>query len=213
MLTKFIAPALVLSAALAAPVSAQVIPDAKIAVVDSERLFGECTACKAANTQLQAQRAQLQSLAQSLAAPLDTEAKSLQAAVNAANGKPDVALQQRIGTFQGKQQVAQQQVAAQEQVFQRNVAFVREQIGQKAAPIIDQVAQQRGATLAVDKGSTLYSAASNDITDGVLTQLNVQLTTLNTVAPVQTAPAAGAPKPATGAAPKPAAGTKAPVGR
>ena len=200
MLTKFIAPALALSVLAAAPASAQTVPDAKIATVDSERVFGECTACKAANTQLQGQRAQLQSLSQALAAPLDTEAKTLQAAVNAAKGNADAALQSRIGAFQSKQQAAQQQVAAQDQVFQRNIAYVREQIGQKAGPIIAQVAAQRGATVALDKGSTLFNAPATDITDGVLALLNAQLTTINTVAPVQTAPAttpAAGTKPAT----------------
>ena len=74
----------VASAAVAGSASAQAIPDAKIAIVDTQRVLSECTACKAANTQLQAQQAQLRSQAQTLTAPLRTEGQSLQTAITAA---------------------------------------------------------------------------------------------------------------------------------
>jgi len=180
-----------------APAFAQALPDAKIAIVDSERIFRDCTACKAATTQLQAQRQQLQSLATTLGQPLQTEAQSLQTAVTAAKGNPDAALQTKIRTFEQRQQQAQAQIGQQEQQVQRNIAYVREQIGTKLGPIITQVAQQRGATLAVDKGSTFYNAPATEITDAVLTALNSQLPSVSVTAPAQAAPAAGArPAPA-----------------
>lgn len=189
-------------AAPAAPAFAQALPDAKIAVVDSERIFRDCTACKAATTQLQSQRQQLQSLATSLGQPLQTEAQSLQTAVTAAKGTPDAALQTRIRTFEQRQQQAQQQISQQEQQVQRNIAYVREQIGTRLGPIITQIAQQRGATLAVDKGNSFYNAPATEITDAVLTTLNSQLPSVSVTAPAQAAPTA------------PAAGTRpAPAGR
>ncbi|KQN91365.1 hypothetical protein ASE90_00615 [Sphingomonas sp. Leaf67] len=189
-------------AAPAAPAFAQALPDAKIAVVDSERIFRDCTACKAATTQLQSQRQQLQSLATSLGQPLQTEAQSLQTAVTAAKGNPDAALQTRIRTFEQRQQQAQQQISQQEQQVQRNIAYVREQIGTRLGPIITQIAQQRGATLAVDKGNSFYNAPATEITDAVLTTLNSQLPSVSVTAPAQAAPTA------------PAAGTRpAPAGR
>ncbi|KQM41106.1 OmpH family outer membrane protein [Sphingomonas sp. Leaf10] len=191
-------------AAPTAPAFAQALPDAKIAVVDSERLFRDCTACKAATTQLQAQRQQLQSLATSLGQPLQADAQSLQAAVTAAKGNPDAALQARIRTFEQRQQQAQQQIGQQEQQVQRNIAYVREQIGTRLGPIITQIAQQRGATLAVDKGNSFYNAPATEITDAVLTALNAALPSVSVTAPAQAAPAATAP----------AAGTRpAPAGR
>ncbi|KQM19895.1 hypothetical protein ASE73_17345 [Sphingomonas sp. Leaf24] len=189
-------------AAPTAPAFAQALPDAKIAVVDSERIFRDCTACKAATTQLQSQRQQLQSLATSLGQPLQTEAQSLQTAVTAAKGTPDAALQTRIRTFEQRQQQAQQQISQQEQQVQRNIAYVREQIGTRLGPIITQIAQQRGATLAVDKGNSFYNAPATEITDAVLTTLNSQLPSVSVTAPAQAAPTA------------PAAGTRpAPAGR
>lgn len=183
-----------------APAFAQALPDAKIAVVDSERIFRDCTACKAATAQLQTQRTQLQSLATQRGNELQPEAQQLQAAVNTAKGNPDAALQTRIRTFEQKQQAAQQQIGQQEQQVQRNIAYVREQIGTKLGPIITQVAQQRGATLAVDKGSSFYNAPATEITDAVLAALNAQLPSVSVTAPAQAAPTA----PAAGARPAPA---------
>lgn len=191
-------------AAPTAPAFAQALPDAKIAVVDSERIFRDCTACKAATTQLQAQRQQLQSRATQLGQPLQTEAQALQTAVTAAKGNPDATLQARIRKFEQDQQSAQQQIGQQEQQVQRNIAYVREQIGTRLGPIITQIAQQRGATLAVDKGNSFYNAPATEITDAVLAALNTQLPSVSVTAPAQAAPAATAP----------AAGTRpAPAGR
>jgi Skp family chaperone for outer membrane proteins len=182
-----------------APAFAQALPDAKIAVVDSERIFRDCNACKAATTQLTAQRTQLQALATQLGAPLQTEAQGLQTAVTAAKGNPDAALQTRIRTFEQRQQQAQQQIGQQEQQVQRNIAYVRDQIGQRLGPIISQVAQQRGATIAIDKGGSFYNAPAVEITDAVLALLNTQLPSVSVTAPAQAAPTA----PAAGARPAP----------
>lgn len=193
--------------------AAQALPDAKIAVVDSDRIFGQCTACVAANTQLQAQRTQLQTLAQQLGAPLQTEAQSLQTAVTAAKGNPDAALQTRIRTFETRQQQAQQQVATQEQTFQRNVAYVRQQIGERLGPVITQVASQRGATIAVDKNNTFYNAPAVDITDAVLTALNAALPSVSVTAPAQAAAPAAGTAPATTTTPARPATTRPATGR
>ena len=195
MKTKF--SAAIAALVLATPAVAQQVPDAKIAVVDIERVLTECTACRAANTQLQGQGAQLQALAQQLSTPLQTEGQSLQAAITAAKGNPDAALQTRIRAYQTREQQANQQIQNQRATVERNVAYVRQQIGQRASPIIQTVAQQRGATIAIDKGSTLFNAANIDITDTVLTQLNSQLPSVSVTAPAQAAPAPAGTAPAT----------------
>lgn len=182
--------------------SAQALADAKVAVVDVDRVMSQCTACVAANGQLQQQRTQLQQFAQQQGQPLQGEQTSLEAAIKAANGKPDAALQQRVTAFQTRAQNAQRAVAEREQTFQRNVQYVQQQIGQKMIPVVQQVAQQRGATIAVAKDSTLFSAASIEITDAVLTALNSQLPSVSVTAP----PPAQQPA-------APAARTPAPTGR
>jgi Skp family chaperone for outer membrane proteins len=169
--------------------AAQALADAKVAVVDVERVMRDCTACVAANTQLQSQRQALLTFAQQQGQPLQTEQSSLEAAVKAANGKPDAALTTRIQAFQGKQQTAQRAVSEREQTFQRNVQFVQQQIAQKMVPVIQQIAQQRGATIAVSKENTIFSAASAEITDAVLTTLNQQLPSVSVTAPPPQQPA------------------------
>lgn len=193
---------LVLATALAmpafvasAPAFAQArLPAPVIAVVDTDKVVNECNACKTASAQLQSQAAQVKQFADQLGAPLQTEAQSLQTALRAANGKPDAALQTRIDAFQGKQQNAQGQVEQQQNTFQRNVDYVRSQIVQSLKPVIDQIAQQRGATVALDKSAVLFAAQTIDITADVLAALNGKLTTVNVVAPpLAPAPAQGAP--------------------
>jgi len=211
------ASALIVSTAPAAAQSKLAAP--VIAVVDTDKLMVDCNACKAANTQLQAQAAQLDGFAQQLAQPLETEAQSIQTALKAlpANTQPPAALQTRIGAFQERQAAAQRQVQEQQATLQRNAQYVRAQIGQKLIPIIEQVAQQRGASVAVDKGSLLFASPTLEITDGVLVALNAQLTSVNVVAPPQAPagqagprPAAAAPRPATTGTAKP---TTPPPGR
>lgn len=157
---------------------------AVIAIVDSEKIFRECNACKAAQTQLQTQLTQIQQRAQQLNQPLQTEGQSLQTAVNALAGKPaDAALQKRATDFQQKQNAAQQELAQREQTFNRNRQFVAQQVQQKMGPIVQQAMTARGATVALDQGATLASAASIDITNDVLAQLNTQLPSVSTTAP------------------------------
>ena len=157
---------------------------AVIAIVDSEKIFRECNACKAAQAQLQTQLTQIQQRAQALGTPLQTEAQSLDAAVKALAGKPaDAALQKRATDFQQKQTAAQQEIQQREQTFNRNRQYVAQQVQQKMGPIVSQAMTARGATVALDQGATLASAASIDITNDVLTALNAQLPSVSTTAP------------------------------
>ncbi|PKP89903.1 MAG: outer membrane chaperone Skp [Alphaproteobacteria bacterium HGW-Alphaproteobacteria-16] len=169
--------------------TAQTLADAKVAVVDSERVMRECTACVAANQQLQAQLTQLQQFAQQQGTPLQTEETQLEAALKAANGKPDAALTQRIQSFQTKQQTAQRQVNERQATLQRNVQYVRQQVAEKMVPVVEQISKQRGATVALDLGSVLFAAPTVDITTQVLTTLNQQLPSVQTVAPPPQQPA------------------------
>jgi Skp family chaperone for outer membrane proteins len=184
-------PAILLGGASVA--QAQKLNPAVIAIVDKERIFAECVACKAAQTQLQAQAQQIQARAQQLGTPLQTEAQAIEAAGKALNGKPaDAALQARVNAFQQKQAQAQQEVQGREQTFNRNRAYVQQQIDAKIDAIIPGAMTARGATVAVDKGVTLASAASLDITADVMTALNAQLPSVGVTAP----PPPQAPKPA-----------------
>jgi Skp family chaperone for outer membrane proteins len=180
-----------LSGAVLAPFAAQAqaIPAAVIAVVDLEKVTADCNACKTASATLRSQITAYQNREKALATPLETEGKALQAAAAALNGKePDAALQARVKAFQAKQQSGAQELQRQQQQIQRNQAYIQQQIAQKLGPIYQQVMQRRGATIMLEQGSTLASAASVDVTNDVVAALNAALPSIATTAPAQQTP-------------------------
>jgi Skp family chaperone for outer membrane proteins len=178
--------ALITASVLPTAAQAQAIPAAVIAVVDLERVTGQCNACKTATTALRTQVSGLQAREKALTTPLETEGKAIQAAINALNGKdPDAALQARVRAFEQKRQQGAQEVSRQQQQIQRNQQYIQQQIATKLGPIYQQVMQRRSATVLLETGSTLASSASIDVTNDVLAALNAALPTIATTAPAQ----------------------------
>jgi outer membrane protein len=164
--------------AFAVPTAAQAqrAPAAIVVVVDSDRIYRECNACRTAQTQLQSQLTGLRNRQQTLSTELRTEAQSIQTAVQALSGRdPDAALQKRIQDFQQRQQQAQQELERSEQNLQSIRANVIRQIDERMRPVINQVMTQRGANIAMDVGSTLAHAQTVNVTDTVLAGLNAAL--------------------------------------
>jgi outer membrane protein len=175
------------AAILPSAAHAQAVPAAVIAVVDLDKVTSNCTACKTASAALRAQVTSLQSRESALATPLQTEQKSIQAAIDALGGKePDAALKARVQAFQTKQQQGTQELQRQQQQIQANQQFVQRQIADKLGPIYTQVMQKRGANILVEVGQTLASSAGLDVTNDVVTALNTALPAVQTVAPAQT---------------------------
>ena len=188
---------LLVSAAFAAAILtpsaalAQAVPAAVIAVVDLDRITTECTACKTASAALRAQVTSLQNREKALATPLQTEQKSIQAAIDALQGKePDAALQARVKAFQTRQQQGAQEVQAQQVQIQRNQQFIQKQISDKLGPIYQSVMQRRGANVMLETGSTLATTTSVDVTSDILAALNTALPTISVTAPAAPKPAA-----------------------
>ena len=171
---------LLAAAAVAAPAAAQNrLPAAVVAVVDTGRIYAECTACRAALTQLQGQVTALQQRQQALAGPIQTEQQAIEAAVNALPAaqrqNPPAALQQRVQRWQQSQQTANQELQGLQTRLQSTQEHVRQQIDARLGPIINQVMTTRGANIAVDTQATLARANGVDITTDVLTALNTQV--------------------------------------
>lgn len=179
-----ISASLAASAVLPSVAQAQAIPPAVIAVVDLERVTRECNACKVAAAALTSQATAEENREKALIGPLQTEQQSIQAAVNALNGKqPDAALQTRAKAFQDKYQQAQDQAARGRAQLQANQQFVQKQVIEKLNPIYSQVMQRRGANVMVEQGTTLGMATSLDVTNDILAALNTALPAIQTVAP------------------------------
>jgi outer membrane protein len=172
-----------------AAAGAQRLSPAVVAVVDTDRILRECTACRAAQTTLQGQVTQLQQRQQQLAAPLQTEGQAIQTAIAALQGKqPDAALQARIQSIQTRQQQANQELGRQEQTLRSTQAHVVQQINTRLGPIINAQLATTGATLIVSRDAALAVAPSIDITNAVLAQLNQQLPSVS-VTPLPQQPA------------------------
>ena len=182
----------------AAPANAQQLPAAVIAVANIDKASNDCNACKTALAALQGQLNAVKALQTQLGTPLEAEQKSLQAAVTALGGKaPDAALTARIEAFEKKQQDANRQLAARDQAFQNNRAYVMQQIGAKLDPALTAVMAKRGANMIVDSRVALKAMPALDVTNDVIAQLNTSLTSIATTAPAAAAPRAAAPaKPA-----------------
>ena len=96
MKTKIALAALAVFTVAPSAALAQAIPPAVVAVVDSERIYRECTACKTAQTGLQSRITALRNRQQTLGNQLRTEGQPIEAAVRALNGaQPDAALRTR----------------------------------------------------------------------------------------------------------------------
>ena len=147
-----------------------------VLVVDTDRILNECTACRAAATQLQSQVQQGRTRAQQLEASLKPEAEALEKAVKALGGKqPDAALQARIAAFRQKQQAGATELSNRENTIQSTQAHVQQQIGRRLVQVVEQSRARRQASVVLAKDNTLASDNAGDITGEVLTALNQQL--------------------------------------
>ena len=170
--------------AVPATVSAQRLPATVVAVVDTGKIYSECTACVAARSQLQSQATALQTRQKTLADQLRPDQTSLETAVNALNGKqPDAALQARIKAYQDKERAANTELQQGQQRLQSTQANVLRQVNERLNPIINQAMTARGANIAMDVDATLAHAATINITADVLARLNSALPSVS-VAPL-----------------------------
>jgi Skp family chaperone for outer membrane proteins len=189
-----------LSVALPGVAQAQRTPGAVIVVVDTDRVFRECNACKAAQTQLQGQMTSARTRAQQLNQPLQTEAQSIEQAAQAARNSTGAArtaaetsINARLQQFQTKQTAAAQEVQRLEQNLQSTQANVLRQINEKLNPIFSQVMTAHNANIALDVNATLARSNTLDVTNEVMTALNAALPSVS-VSPLPQAPAQQQPQ-------------------
>lgn len=172
----YLAAAFVGASLLATPALAQRAPAAVVVVVDTDRVYRECNACRTAQAQLQSQVTALRTRQQTLEGQLRPEGQSIQTAVAALAGKqPDAALTNRVKAFQQRESQANQELQRSQQNLQSIQANVLRQINERLGPVINQVMTQKGANLAVDEGSTLAHSQATDATNEVLAALNTAL--------------------------------------
>jgi Skp family chaperone for outer membrane proteins len=189
--------AIAAAAAFAVPASAQRAPQATIVVVDTGRVFSECTACRAASAQLQTMVQQGNARAQQLGQGIQTEGQSIQQAAQAAAGQPvgaartatENSLRQRAQALDARQTQANQEIQRLEQNLQSTRANVSRQLNERLNPIYITVMNAHGANLLLDTDATLGHAPAIDVTNEVLAALNAALPSVSvTPLPQQAAP-------------------------
>jgi Skp family chaperone for outer membrane proteins len=164
------------TAALPTAAQAQSAPAAVIVVVDSSRIYRECTACRTAEASLRSQASALQTRQRTLAGPLRTEGQAIQAAITALNGRePDAALRARVQAFETKERQANEELQRAQANLQSIQQNVLRQINARLGPAVNQVMTQAGANVAIDLDATMAHAASTDVTTRVLAALNAAL--------------------------------------
>jgi outer membrane protein len=175
--------------------NAQRAAPALILIVDTNNIYRTCTACVAAQAQLQAQITALQQRQQQLGAPLQTEMQSIEQAgaaarnqTGAARTAAEAAIQTRLQALQTRQNTANQELQRLEQNIRSSQQNVSQQIDTRLGPIVQQVMSARGANIVLPKGATLANADAIDVTAEVLAALNQQLPSV-TVAPLPQQPA------------------------
>ena len=185
-----------LSLAVPGVAAAQRTPNAQIIIIDTGRILRECTACVAAQTQLQGQFTALQQRAQTLGQPLQNEAQSISQAAQAlrnqaagaAKTAAETALQTRIQALQTRENTANQELARQEATIRSTQAHVVKQIQDRLRPIVTQVMNARNANLVLDTDATLHHSPALEVTNEVLAALNQQLPAVS-VTPLPQQPA------------------------
>ncbi|HWH17764.1 MAG TPA: OmpH family outer membrane protein [Allosphingosinicella sp.] len=196
-MNKFVFGAALAALSLGVPAAApaQRAAGAVVVVVDTGRIYRECTACVAAQGQLQSQVNAMQQRAQQLRQPLQTEAQSIEQAAQAARNQQGAArtatetsLQQRVQALQTRENTANQELSRLDQNIRSTQAHVVQQINTRLNPIISQVMTARGANLAVDVAATLAHTPALDVTNDVLARLNQQLPSVS-VTPLPQQPA------------------------
>jgi Skp family chaperone for outer membrane proteins len=195
--------AITAAAAFAVPASAQRTPPATIVVVDTGRVFSECTACRAASAQLQTMVQQGNTRAQQLGQGIQTEGQSIQQAAQAAAAQPagaartatENSLRQRAQALDARQNQANQEIQRLEQNLQSTRANVSRQLNERLNPIYVTVMNAHGANLLLDTDATLAHAPAIDVTNEVLAALNAALPSVSvTPLPQQAAPNPAAPQ-------------------
>jgi Skp family chaperone for outer membrane proteins len=172
-----------LALALPGAAYAQRTPPAVVVVVDTGRIFDDCTASRAAQPQIQALVASAQQRRQQLGQPLQAEAQSLQAAGQSARAMPagaartaaEASLRQRGTALDAGQNAANAELQRIEQNLQSVRQNVSQQISEGLRPIVTAAMVAHGANIAMDSSVSFAHALALDITNEVLVTLNQRL--------------------------------------
>ncbi|MDB5684608.1 MAG: outer rane family protein [Sphingomonas bacterium] len=194
------------SAGLALTIAAASVPSAVFAqaaaptlTVDVQRLFADSAAAKSAQAQI---KTKYEGNLNAAVTSYNTATTTLNTQVEAARKvqKPDgtvpPANQKAVGDAQNAYNAAGERLEGMQQEVNAVSRYVQSQILRGAGPVIEQVRNERRASMVLPKGSVLASDPAGDVTSVVIQRLDQSLKTVSITLPQQpagAAPAAAAP--------------------
>ena len=197
MKTKLLVAAAIVAAIPTGAIAQQRVPAAVVAVVDTNRVLRECTACVSATAALQAQDTNFQQRRQALLSPLQAEEQALEAEVariqglsGAARTAAENAARPRLEAFNQRRQTAAQELQTLQQNFESTRVHVGVQLNRALEPIYNTVMANRGANLIISTDARLGNSPTLDVTNDVLAQLNRSLPAVSITPMPQQAPPA-----------------------
>lgn len=147
-------------------------PEAKIILVDFQRVTTESLVGLDVQAQLEQNRVAIETRANELSTNLQTEQQELerQRSIIA----PD-AFEERVRGFNQRQNDARAEIQNRQQDQQRAVQQATLEIQRRVRPIILEIMENRGATMVIDKLGIYHSVGGLDVTTDVIDGLNAVL--------------------------------------
>ena len=153
----------------------QAVPMPKILVIDRQALLRNSKVGQSIAQQVQAMTKSAEAELKGENDSLRREGAALQQQV--AILAPDVKAQ-KIKAFEAKQAAFQQKVQLRQNQIRYGVAMAQRQVETVAGPIVQQLMQQRGANLMIDRQAIVVGSPGLDITQAAIQQLDQKLPTV-----------------------------------
>jgi len=151
---------------------AQSTPNAKILVVDFDRVSRESLVGQDISAQMESNRADLERYARGVQQNLGAQQQELQQQRNVIS---EEAFQQRLQRFQQQAQQQQSQLEQLTQEARQAMQQANSEVQRALRPIVRDIMEERGANLVLDKALVSQSASGLDVTTEVIERLNEKM--------------------------------------
>lgn len=175
--TLFIATMLVFSSFTVLPMQAAFAQGTKIITFDQARVMRDTTGGKDIAQKVQAIGASMKTELEAEGRALDTEGKSLEARTANLTREAlaaDPALRTQLEAFGRKRGAFQQKGQIRQAELQQTEQTAWSEFFQALDPIVQEVANERGAEIVLERTSTAYAAANLDATDLIISKINAR---------------------------------------
>jgi Skp family chaperone for outer membrane proteins len=163
-----------------ASVNAQAVGNAKIILVDFDRVTRESLVGKDVRAQIESARITMEARAGELEKSLLDERNALQAQRTII--APD-AFEAKAKEFTVKQTSAQAEMTGKNQSLQRAAQQANSEIQRTLKPIVLTMMKEKGASIVLDKGLTYHSEGGIDVTTTIIERLDLALSTFKLTLP------------------------------